>query len=97
MKIVCFFGENMPTYIYQTRERKKSCPKCRKSFEVEQSIREESLNACPDCGNPVQRVITPCSFARTDSTKTRLSNENLKKHGFTKLVNEGDGKYRKVT
>lgn len=87
----------MPTYIYQAAEQTDACEECRKGFEVEQSIKEDALKSCPHCGNAIQRLITPCNFARTHSTAARLSDSNLKKHGFTKLVNEGNGKFRKVT
>ncbi len=87
----------MPTYIYQTVNKEGGCSRCVEGFEIEQSIKEDALVTCPDCGKKIQRVITPCNFARTHSTAARLSDSNLKKHGFTKLVNEGNGKFRKVT
>lgn len=40
----------MPTYEYR-------CPKCG-SFDRFQKITEPALTECPECGSPVQRVIT---------------------------------------
>lgn len=40
----------MPTYEYQ-------CEKCEYLFEVFQSIHEEPLKSCPECGNGVKRLI----------------------------------------
>jgi len=40
----------MATYDYR-------CPKCG-VFEVEQSIKDESLKACPKCGSPIKRMIS---------------------------------------
>ena len=60
-------------------------------------MREEPLRACPSCGRPVERIISLCSMSTTQSSKSMLSDKNLKQKGFTKLVNEGGGKFRKVT
>ena len=86
----------MPTYVYEARDNKKSCETCRKGFEIDQSIKENPLKTCPDCGSPIRRIITGVNISPGTSTKTLLSDKNLKKHGFTKLVNEGDGKFRKI-
>lgn len=39
----------MPTYTYK-------CEKCGK-FDVSQSIKEEALTVCPNCGGHIKRVI----------------------------------------
>ena len=41
----------MPTYVYQ-------CETCGQ-FEQWQSFKDAPLTACPTCGSPVRRVITP--------------------------------------
>ncbi len=86
----------MPTYEYQACDPQNACPHCRERFEVRQSMSEEPLTACPECGRPVQRAISLCTVATTQSTKSMLSDRNLKEKGFTKLVNEGGGKFRKT-
>lgn len=87
----------MPTYEYRAADRKEACDYCRERFEVRQSMTEEPLAACPRCGNPVERVISLCAVSTVQSIKSMLSDKNLKSKGFTKLVNEGDGRFRKTT
>lgn len=45
----------MPIYEYE-------CRQCNKTFEVRQSITEAPLSACPTCGEPVRKIISPSSF-----------------------------------
>ena len=87
----------MPTYEYQACDGHASCEHCRERFEISQSIRDDALTACPACGNPVQRVVSLCQISTKQSTRSMLSDKNLKAKGFTKLVNEGGGKFRKTT
>ena len=87
----------MPTYEYRAVDIQKACPHCRETFEIQQSIHDEALKACPECGGPVERLVSLCSMSTTQSSKAMLSDKNLKQKGFTKLVNEGGGKFRKVT
>ena len=86
----------MPTYEYQACDPTKACPECRERFEIQQSMTEAALSHCPACGTPVQRVISRCAVSTGPSTKQMLSDKNLKEKGFTKLVNEGGGKFRKT-
>jgi putative FmdB family regulatory protein len=86
----------MPTYEYATTDPKRACEHCRVPFEVKQSMRDEPLEKCPQCGGPVERLISRCAI-NTRSEKSMLSDKNLKAKGFTKLVKEDTGKYRKVT
>ncbi len=57
---------------------------------------ENPLSACPDCGQPVERQISLSAVSTAQSTKSMLSDKNLKEKGFSKLVNEGGGKFRKT-
>jgi putative FmdB family regulatory protein len=86
----------MPIYTYRAKDPEHSCPHCIKSLEVFQGIREEALAECTECGNPVVRLLHGASLVKDDSTKKILSDENLKKHGFKKLVNAGGGKFDEV-
>lgn len=86
----------MPVYEYQAADTDKSCEHCRDVFETQQSMRDEPLSLCPECGSPVKRVISKVSMSSAKSTKSMLSDKNLKEKGFSKLVNEGDGKFRKT-
>jgi putative FmdB family regulatory protein len=87
----------MPTYEYQAANPKRGCPHCRQRFEARQSMRDAPLTTCPKCGTAIVRLISRCRIATQMSEKSMLSDKNLKAKGFTKLVNEGGGKYRKVT
>ncbi|HOB76507.1 MAG TPA: zinc ribbon domain-containing protein [Phycisphaerae bacterium] len=87
----------MPTYEYQAVDTASACEHCRERFEVQQSMRDEALTACPQCGRPVRRLVSLVGVSTAQSVKSMLSDKNLKAKGFTKLVNEGGGKFRKVT
>ncbi|MBN1405927.1 MAG: zinc ribbon domain-containing protein [Candidatus Omnitrophica bacterium] len=41
----------MPTYEYR-------CDKCKKTFEVFQSIKAKPINKCPACSSPVRKLIS---------------------------------------
>ena len=86
----------MPFYTYKPREPEKSCDYCRDGFDTIQGIREDALETCPECNNPVVRIIYAATELKDKSTKTMLSDDNLKKHGFKKLVNKGGGQYDEV-
>ena len=86
----------MPIYEYCTADPKRACEHCRRAFEVRQAMRDEALKKCPECGGPVERLISRCAV-NTRSQKSMLSDKNLKEKGFTKLVKEDAGRYRKVT
>ncbi len=86
----------MPTYEYRARTD-DGCEHCRERFEVQQSMKDEPLVKCPRCGAPVERMISLCAVSTAQSSKSMLSDKNLKQKGFTKLVNEGGGKFRKTT
>jgi putative FmdB family regulatory protein len=87
----------MPIYEYQAVEAGAGCARCRERFEVRQSMREDALTVCPSCGKRIRRMICAVGISTQQSTKSMLSNSNLKAKGFTKLVNEGGGKFRKTT
>ena len=83
----------MPTYEYTATDENAGCPACRQGFEIVQSMKDSALGRCPRCGGPVRRVIGPANIATRWREKTLLSDANLKRHGFKKLVNEGGGKF----
>lgn len=76
----------MPLYVYRNV----------KTGEIIELIHAAtgSLKTHPETGEALQRVYTPLAVGRSD--KAELSNKNLAQHGFSKLVKEGPGKYRKV-
>lgn len=87
----------MAVYEYRAKNPKgASCYRCRDAFDYLQSMADEPLKTCPECGKPVERLISLCSVSTAQSTRSMLSDKNLKAKGFTKLVNEGGGKFRKI-
>ena len=85
---------DVPIYEYQAR--KDGCERCHGGFECKQSMKDDPLKKCPDCGAAVRRVICAPFVQTGRSDKSTLSDGNLQKHGFDKLINEGDGKFRKA-
>ncbi len=53
----------MPIYEYQAEHPESSCTFCRRPFEVFQGLRDDPLNMCPECGNPVKKLISWCRAA----------------------------------
>ena len=83
----------MPTYVYETREGEKGCPYCYQGFDVEHGMNEAPPKACPRCGCRVTRRFTPPGLNLKYNERTRLSESNLKRHGFKTIRNEGGGKF----
>ena len=88
----------MPIYRYRATDPEQGCDRCREAFEELQTLSDPPLAACPDCGLAVRRLVGggQCVTNRRWNTKKMLSDGNLKRLGFKKLVKEGDGKYRDV-
>lgn len=78
----------MPVYEYE--HRKKSC-RLGKVFEVVQGIKEDRLERCPECGEPIERLISRVYV----NTPTGVS--DYKNMGFTRLEKRDDGVYENVT
>jgi len=47
----------MPTYEYRAVDPKRGCSRCRTGFEIIQRMVEPELAECPQCRNPVRRVL----------------------------------------
>jgi putative FmdB family regulatory protein len=84
----------MPIYVYEAVDLEKGCDVCKQGFELFQSMQEPALHQCPECHVEIQRIIQTVGI--TMSKKHLLTDKNLKEKGFTKLVNEGNGKFRKI-
>jgi len=78
----------MPVYEYEHLQ--EPCHRG-KIFDLTQSIHDNALTKCPDCGGQVRKLIS-----RT-STSTPKTNRELRDLGFTKLVKRDDGVYENVT
>ncbi|MFO0944951.1 MAG: zinc ribbon domain-containing protein [Planctomycetota bacterium] len=88
----------MPIYEYQANSSgsHQGCDQCRVRFEVFQGIREPALERCPNCGCPIERLVSAPSIHGTGSSNDILSNKNLANKGFTKYQKAGDGYYEKT-
>ena len=78
----------MPIYEYEHVEQ--GC-KLGKVFDVKQTLKDDQLTQCPQCGGPVQKIISKINIS---CPKT---NSELRDLGFTKLVKRDDGVYENVT
>lgn len=82
----------MPIYVYEAKEPAKGCARCRDGFEVSQSLKDERLAACPDCGAPVYRVVQAPGLTHS---KTDL-HYRAKRAGFKCLKKVEKGEYEKI-
>jgi len=78
----------MPVYEYE--HTKTSC-RLGHIFEVVQSLHDPDLHRCPQCRQPVKKLISLVGIA------VSKSNGELRDLGFTKLVKRDDGVYENVT
>ena len=87
----------MPTYVYQpanTEAHKQACDACAAGFEIVQKMSDDSLTKCPQCGAPVERVITAPNLNGAGKYKTP-SDGRMANAGFTQYKRKGKGYYEK--
>jgi len=65
----------MPIYEYQAVDPKTACPVCRRPFEHLQGLRDEPLDACPECGAPVRKLISRCRAAVLEASEEVVRTE----------------------
>lgn len=82
----------MPIYVYEAKEPKKGCAKCRASFEITQSIKDAKLTKCPDCGAEIYRVIQAPGLRHS---QTDL-HYRAKRAGFNCLKRVDHGTFEKM-
>ena len=58
----------MPIYEYQAIKSEASCRHCRNGFEALRLINEKPLNKCPQCGQPVKKIISWCHSAIVETS-----------------------------
>jgi putative FmdB family regulatory protein len=76
----------MPTYEYE-------CKKCNHRFEVFQSMSDEPIKKCPECGKQVRRLVSGgvgvifkgSGFYATDKDKAAVPKGDSKKDSATKV------------
>lgn len=83
----------MPIYVYETIPGQSQCIHCEDGFEFLQKLNEPALEACPDCGALVTRMVTAAHIAHHSPS---LDDSNIGKHGFTKYRKVGKGQYEKT-
>lgn len=87
----------MPTYVYEILDKRGE--PTGKTFEHVQSMKEPPLTKHPETGEPVRRAIVAPAIAGNASPlkdKSRLSNKNLERLGFTKYERKGKGYMERV-
>lgn len=84
----------MPIYEYQAKTNDDSCEHCRTGFDRLQKLADAAVLACPQCGNPVKRVISAPNLQSMSSDA--LKPKNVEKQGFTQYRKVGKGKYEKT-
>ena len=82
----------MPLYVYEAKEPKKGCARCAKGFEITQSLKDDKLTKCPDCGTEIFRVIQAPGLGHS---KTDL-HYRAKRAGFSCLKKVQKGEYEKM-
>jgi len=65
----------MPIYEFQAINPDKACQSCRYGFEILQRINEKPLAKCPDCGQPVKKIISWCHSAVMESSEAHAGVE----------------------
>ncbi|MEM8868143.1 MAG: FmdB family transcriptional regulator [Verrucomicrobiota bacterium] len=87
----------MPTYIYQEILPDGSDGD---AFEVIQRMSDPALKTHPKTGNPVRKVFYAPNVSNKyteGATKSKLTNENVEKHGFTRYEKDKvTGRYNKT-
>ena len=82
----------MPIYVYSPTSE-LSCVHCQDGFERIQKMSEPPLATCPECGAPVEKLVTSPNLSATSAS---LKDDNLQKHGFTKYRRLEKGVYEKT-
>jgi putative FmdB family regulatory protein len=80
--------------IYEYRPKSAGCATCREGIERLQKLSDPPLAACPDCGAPLERVLSAPQVVAGESH--RLKEGHLAKHGFTQYRKVSKGKYEKT-
>ena len=82
----------MPVYVYEAKDPKKSCPKCRDGFETMQHLDDAKLEKCPGCGAEIVRVIQAPGLGRSETDL----HYRARRAGFHTLKRVKKGEYEKL-
>lgn len=86
----------MPIYEYiseNPEDPEKSCPICRKGFELMRPLDRAPLERCLYCKNPVRKKIGSVNVPKITAP---LSITDAKKAGFTVLQRRDEGVFEKL-
>lgn len=81
----------MPIYEYEPSDASGGCEHCRGGFDHFHRTTESPLEACPECGCPVVKVLSCPSIGASQSGL----DDRAQQAGFTKLKRLGKGEYEK--
>ncbi len=87
----------MPTYVYEILD--KSGKPTGETFEAVQPMKDDALSKQPGTNKPCRRAVVAPNIAGNWSDmkgKSKLSNENLERMGFTKYERKGNGYMERV-
>jgi predicted nucleic acid-binding Zn ribbon protein len=86
----------MPMYLYEILD--KQGEPTGETFEHFQPMKDDALTKHPETGVPCRRAITAPAIAGkwSDLNKSKMSNENLTRMGFTKYERKGKGHYERT-
>jgi len=74
----------MPIYEYEAVDNDRCCERCRRPFEVLQTMQETPLVLCPSCGGSVRRrislvrVVIPGAASGKDSVEREVADYERK-------------------
>jgi putative FmdB family regulatory protein len=84
--------QTMPIYEYRAT-KEGNCSFCKAGFDRLQNLSDSPITSCPQCQQPVRRVISAPNLGKMD---TSLERGNLEKHGFTRYERAEKGVYEKT-
>lgn len=87
----------MPLYVYEILD--KSGNPTGETFETFQSMKDDALTKQPGTKKPCRRAVVAPAIAGNWSdmkSKSKLSNSNLERLGFTKYERKGNGYMERV-
>jgi putative FmdB family regulatory protein len=82
----------MPTYTYEP-STDQCCRYCLGGFDRRQKVSDDRLTTCPECGEPVKRVISAPALARPTPN---IDEKNIGDKGFTQYRKLEKGVYEKT-
>lgn len=81
----------MPVYHYEPKEENTGCDFCKDGFDYTQSIRDDKLTLCPECGTEIVKTPVAAAIGRSQSG----FDDRARAAGFSKLKKIGTGEYEK--